>query len=345
MARCEFAPRRPLPESDGKISRFSRRAPAARVPMTSDFATGTAARRDSAWLVLAMVAVAFVSIHFEVSEMLLSWTRPWERYQLDELPGILLCLAFAFAWFAWRRMRDARVALARRLALERDLAAALAENRRLAQSIVQLQEEERRGLAREMHDELGQHLNAIKIDAVTIRQNAKSEGTIYSSAESIIRVTDRVHAVVRDIMRKLRPAGLDELGLSAALENYIEEWRARYAGIAVSFTIDGELEQLGESLNMLVYRVVQESLTNVAKHAHARNVSLRIARAVSPADGDQVVIEISDDGGGRGPAKAGAGLGLIGMRERVDSAGGRLEIGNRSVHGFRVVARVPVSAR
>jgi signal transduction histidine kinase len=313
--------------------------------MTSGFATGTAARRDFAWLVLAMVAVALASIHFEVSEMLLSWSRPWERYQLDELPGILLCLAIGLAWFAWRRMRDARVALARRLALERDLAAALTENRRLSQSIVQLQEEERRSLAREMHDELGQHLNAIKIDAVTIRDSATGGGPVLSSAEAIIRVADRVHVVVRDITRKLRPAGLDELGLSAALENYIEEWRGRYTGVGVGFTIDGELEQLGESLNMLVYRVVQESLTNVARHANARNVSLRIARTVSTAHADEVVIDIADDGNGMVTEKANSGLGLIGMRERVESAGGRLELRSTSGSGFRVVARVPVKLR
>jgi two-component system sensor histidine kinase UhpB len=345
MARRKYAPRRALPESGGKNSRFSQRGPASHVPMTSGFTGATAARRDFAWLVVAMIAVALLSIHFELSERLLAWTRPWERYQLDELPGILLCLAVALAWFAWRRMRDARIALARRLTLEQDLAAALAENRRLSQSIVQLQEEERRGLAREMHDELGQHLNAIKIDAVTIRANITDEGTIQSSAESIIRLADRVHAVVRDITRKLRPAGLDELGLSAALENYIEEWRGRYAGIAVDLSIDGELEQLGESLNMLVYRVVQESLTNVARHSQARNVSIRIARAASTDGDDELVIEVSDDGEGIVSKETNPGLGLIGMRERIDSAGGCLETGSPSGCGFRVVARVPVSAR
>ncbi len=312
--------------------------------MTDGSTTSTVARRDLAWLCVAMIAAAFVSVHFELSETLLAWTRPWERYQLDELPGMLLFLALALAWFAWRRMREARVALVHRLALERDLAAALAENRRLSQSVVQLQEDERRSLAREMHDELGQHLNAIKIDAVTIRDCANGTGSGRSGAEGIIRVVDRVHAVVRDMTRKLRPAGLDELGLAAALENHVEEWRARHAGIAIEFSTEGELDCLGESLNMLVYRVVQESLTNVARHAQAHSVKVHVARGADMS-ADELVIGISDDGNGVVARKASAGLGLIGMRERVEAAGGRLETGGAPGCGFRVLARVPLGMR
>jgi signal transduction histidine kinase len=312
--------------------------------MTFTRAPNAVARRDLAWLCVAMIIAAAVSIHFELSETLLAWTRPWERYQLDELPGMLLFLALGLAWFAWRRMCEARIALAQRINLERDLAAALTENRRLSQSIVQMQEEERRSLAREMHDELGQHLNAIKIDAVTIRDGT-GDAPVRASAETIIRVVDRVHGVVRDITRKLRPAGLDELGLPAALENCVEEWRGRSRGVAVELSCDGDLEGLGEATNMLVYRIVQESLTNVARHAQASKVTLRIARAVAPA-ADALVIEVVDDGHGAVARTVDAkhgGLGLIGMRERVDAAGGRLETGSAASGGFRVCARVPVS--
>ena len=311
-------------------------------------APNAVARRDLVWLCVAMIAAAVVSIHFELSETLLAWLRPWERYQLDELPGMLLFLALALAWFAWRRMREARIALARRIALEYDLAAALTENRRLSQSMVQMQEEERRSLARELHDELGQHLNAIKIDAVTIRNSADGADSVAARAEAIVRVVDRVHAVVRDMTRKLRPAGLDELGLSAALENCVEEWRARSPGIAVELSCDGDLESLGEATNMLVYRIVQESLTNVARHAHARRVTIGITRALTQG-ADALAITIADDGDGAVPraartaASQHSGLGLIGMRERVEAAGGHLETGNLPEGGFRVEARVPVS--
>jgi signal transduction histidine kinase len=310
--------------------------------MTASRAPDNVARRDLAWLCAAMVAAALISIHFELSETLLAWTRPFEQYQLDELPGILLFLALGLAWFAWRRMREARIALAQRIALEQDLAAALTENRRLSQSMVQLQEEERRSLARELHDELGQHLNAIKIDAVTIRDganNPNNAGNAPARADAIVRVVDRVHAVVRDMTRKLRPAGLDELGLSAALENCVEEWRARSPGVVVKLACDGDLDSLGEATNMLVYRIVQESLTNVARHAHARRVSIDITRTQGA---DTLAITIADDGTGAASSQH-SGLGLIGMRERVEAAGGHLETGNLPDGGFHVEARVPVN--
>ncbi len=301
------------------------------------------AHRDLVWVAAATVVVAFVSIHFELSEMLVTWTRRWERYQLDELPGVLLFVAVAFAWFAWRRVREAQAEIGRRMALEQELAAALADNQRLAHSYVQLQEEERRSLARELHDELGQHLNAIKIDAVSIRDCAAAESAVVrKGAQAIIAIADHVHAVVRDMTRKLRPPGLDELGLPAALENHIEVWRARFPALHFDFATDGDLEGLGERVNMTLYRVVQEGLTNIAKHAGARRVELRVARNAARGADDEVLLTLTDDGAGAAPGSAHAGLGLIGMRERVESAGGRFATESAPGRGFRLVARMPV---
>ena len=302
----------------------------------------TAARRDLAWMAGAAVLVIFISMHFELSERLLAWSRPWERYQLDELPGILLFIAVALAWFAWRRMREAQTALARRETLEKELAGALVDNQRLSQSYVQLQEEERLNLARELHDELGQHLNAIKIDAVSIRDAHDGEVAVArQSAQTIIGIADHMHAVVRDITRKLRPPGLDELGLPAALENYVEGWRARFPALEFSLTIDADLERLGELLNITLYRVAQEGLTNIAKHASANRVELCVARNPAPAPAGELVLTLTDDGVGVAQAHAHSGLGLIGMRERVEAVGGRLETISGPGQGFRLIVRVP----
>jgi glucose-6-phosphate-specific signal transduction histidine kinase len=303
----------------------------------------TAVRRDLCWVAAAAVVAVYISIHIELSETLLAWTRPWERYQLDELPGVLLIVALALAWFSWRRVREAQAELARRVALERDLAAALADNQRLSQSHVQVQEEERRSLARELHDELGQHLNAIKIDAVAIRDCPVDESAaIRGSAQAIIGIADHVHAVVRDMMRKLRPAGLDELGLPAALENFIDVWRARFPALQFEFAAGSDLDGLGEALNIAVYRVVQEGLTNVAKHANAHRVELKVARETAAGRGDELILTLSDDGAGVPAAHAHSGLGLIGMRERIEALGGRLETIAAPERGFRLVARVPI---
>jgi signal transduction histidine kinase len=303
----------------------------------------SAAGRDLGLVAVATAIVVFISIQVELSEALLAWTRPWESYQLDELPGILLFVAVALAWFAWRRAGEARVELAQRTALEQDLAAALVDNQRLSQSHVSVQEEERRSLARELHDELGQHLNAIKIDAVAIRDCPAGDAAgVRASAQAIIGIADHVHAVVRDMTRKLRPPGLDELGLTAALENYFEVWRSRFPAMQFELAIGGDFDGLGEALNMTLYRVVQEGLTNVAKHANAHRVELRLVKNTVDARNDELVLTLVDDGAGAEPERKHAGLGLIGMRERVEAAGGRLEIVSEPGRGFRLAVRVPV---
>src|SRR6185503_353458 len=172
-----------------------------------------ASRRDLLLVGAATLLFFTASVAFELSEKVLAWTRPWERYQLDEIPGTLMFLALGLAWFSWRRARDARQELRQRLAAQQRLAEALAENRRLSLSHVRVQEEERRELARELHDELGQHLNFIKLNAVAIRgRTAGTLADVHDAAVAVIEVADHVHGTVRDMLRRLRPVGLDELG-------------------------------------------------------------------------------------------------------------------------------------
>ncbi len=137
-------------------------------------------------------------------------------------------LALCFVWISWRRYRQALAQLEARRAAEQRLAAALAENRELAHQHLHVQESERKHLARELHDELGQYLNAIKLDAVAIRESAgPGDSPASLAAARTIKAVDHVHAVVNNIIRRLRPAGLDELGLVAALENCVDHWRQR----------------------------------------------------------------------------------------------------------------------
>jgi signal transduction histidine kinase len=296
------------------------------------------AQRDLMLIVAATIAVAFVSVHFELSELVLGWARRWERYQIDELPGILFFVAVALAWFALRRVREARAELRRRIALEDELADALEENRRLSRSHVQAQEEERKSLARELHDELGQHMNAIKIDAVSIRDCGDGlTPDVMRAATSIVGISDHVHGAIRDIMRRLRPAGLDELGLQAAIEHCIDGWRARFPDIDISFKVEGDFDTLGEALNITLYRVTQEGLTNVTRHARARRVGVRLIRA----DG-VVTFTLEDDGVGASLSRETTGLGLVGMRERVEALGGGVKVTTVPGQGFCVTARIPL---
>jgi len=296
----------------------------------------SASRRDMV-LVCAGAAVFWgASVWLELYERVSDWMRPWEQYELDELPGVLLFLALAMAWYAWRRVGEARSQLRRRIDAERRLADTLEENRRLSLSHIQVQEHERKQLARELHDELGQHLNAIKIDAVSIRDWSDGRmGDVHDSARAIVEVTDHVHGIVRDMLHRLRPVGLDELGLSGALEHLVQNWRVRNPGTHVELSIGADVDHLPERENITLYRIVQESLNNVARHARAAHVTIDLSRAAQGMD-----LTISDDGSGASHWTGSAGLGLVGMRERVEALGGTLNIESASGRGFRVRATV-----
>ena len=300
-------------------------------------------RRDLAVVALVTLCVGALSVYVELSEAMFAVTRRWEVLQLDELPMTLLALTLCLVWFAWRRFRDARAQLGRRQAAEARLATLLLENRRLAQQYMQLQESERKFLARELHDELGQYLNAIKIDAVAIQQRASDDALpLLRASSAIIKHTDHVHAVVRDLIRKLRPIGLDELGLKAALEHFLDDWRQRLPHLHFDILLEGDLDGVGEPLALALYRLLQEGLTNVSKYAQAERVEVRLLRSKSTTPtGDEVVFSLVDDGCGTDLSESNFGLGLIGMRERVEMLGGQFHVTTKPARGFSVLARIP----
>ena len=285
-------------------------------------------------ITLACVALA---AHFELSETLFQYTRRWEHLQLDEWPVAAFVLALCFAWISWRRYRQALAQLAARRAAETRLAAALVENRELAQQHLLVQEAERKHLARELHDELGQYLNAIKLDAVVTREAATSNDSPAAlAATRTINAVDHVHAVVNDIIRRLRPAGLDELGLVAALENCVDHWRQRLPQTRVTLSLSGSLDDLGETLNLTLYRLIQESVTNSFRHAGAAQIDISLSRA------NGVLLTVADDGRGTDGTTPHSGFGLSGMKERVELMGGSFSVESSRGNGFAIEARIPV---
>jgi PAS domain S-box-containing protein len=220
--------------------------------------------------------------------------------------------------------------------MQSELARALGENRMLSQRSMQVQEEERRNLARELHDELGQSLNAIKVDAVNIRDRTQAQPEVQRSALAIIDVSTQVYDVVRSLMQRLRPVALDDLGLRSAVQYGVDQWQRRHPGVKCRFEPAGDLDGFGEQVNITLYRLVQECLTNVAKHSQAGRVAISLKR-----EGDQVRFEFEDDGQGFDPASRNPGLGLIGLRERVESLGGRFELASAPGSGVRIRAAIP----
>src|SRR5580698_9211187 len=283
---------------------------------TTDAGAGDAgrkisARRDIVLVVVLAVIAAFVCVKLNVSEALLNWTRPREQLQLDEVPGVLLVIAVSLIWFSSRRYFEANRQLRLRRTVEARLEEALAENQRLAQQYVDTQEYERKALARDLHDELGQYLNAIKLDAVSVREASTGHPAVQTVARAMIANIDRMYGVVTGLIRQLRPVGFDDLGVSAALEHCVNEWRSRLPLTTIEMSISGDFETLDETRGLVLYRLVQEALTNIARHAHATRVQIRIASGQAADSKDCIEVLITDNGAGADMSTPRAG-----MRER-----------------------------
>jgi signal transduction histidine kinase len=292
-------------------------------------------------IVVVGAVAAVVCVKYNLSEALRAWTAPYERLQLDELPAVLLVVAISLVWFSSRRYFEATRQLRLRKKAEAQLAETLAENKNLAQRYLNVQEHERKALARDLHDELGQYLNAIKLDAVSIREAMQDNPTLQTIAGAMLANIDRVYGVVTGLIRHLRPVGLDDLGVAAALEHCVNDWRSRLTAANIDMSIDGTLEMLDETRALVVYRLVQEALTNVARHAKASRVRIRIG--VTPgADLQQLEASIADNGVGADLSLPRAGLGLVGMRERVATLGGSVKLQSAPGAGFEVKAWLPM---
>lgn len=297
-------------------------------------------KRDLIAVVVVTVLAYLLASQFELREFFTRVSEPLERYQLDELPFVIGTLAIALAWFAWRRWRHAEEELQLRLRTESNLAKTLSENRLLSQKYLMVQEEERRNLAREMHDEMGQCLNAIKLDAIAIRDAVGDrEPQAEASANAIVELSSHVYDVVRGIVQRLRPAALDALGLHDAIGQLVGQWQRRNRAVDYRFEAQGDLDGLGEVVNITVYRLVQECLTNIAKHAQATSVRVVLARSAPTT----LRIMVRDDGCGMDRARPHTGLGLIGLRERVEALSGWLAIESAPGAGMEVVAVLPLA--
>lgn len=223
------------------------------------------------------------------------------------------------------------------------LAQAREENRALTRRSLTIQEEERRFLARELHDELGQSLSAIKLMAVSLRASAQDRPRL-EAANAIVSECDRLFGVVRALMRRLRPLMLDDFGLTASLEDMVAAWRERNPATRLTFRCASEVESLAGEAGIDLFRIVQECLTNVAKHANAEHVEIRLG-VKDGADGKILTLSCIDDGCGIDPARSHSGFGLHGMRERVSSLRGSFRSVSAQGAGVRIEIEVPASGR
>ncbi len=264
-----------------------------------------------------------------------------QQRQVWTVLGVGLLISLGIAWVAYRyavrlegRLTDQRV---REERISQDL-------QRLSARLVSVQEEERRRIARELHDEVGQALSAIGVELALAQQRLQRAGLGDDLLHGARTLADTVLRGVRDLSQVLHPSALDDLGLIAALMSHTNAFRRR-AGLAVRIDADGDVVPADPEAERAVYRIVQEALTNVAKHARATSVTVRLR---GRAGG--FTVEVEDDGVGFDAAAAQRpgsrkGLGLLGIRERASQFGGALVVDSVEGRGTRVAVDLPVPTR
>jgi len=212
--------------------------------------------------------------------------------------------------------------------------------RRLSQRLVQAQEGERKVLSRELHDEVGQMMTALGIELGNLGNLHEVDGAAFRARmEDAKRLNADAMRAIRDLAMGLRPSMLDDLGLEAALEWQGREF-SRHTGVPANVEVNGALDYLSDSQRTCIYRVVQEALTNCARHANASNVGVSVS---SMKEG--IVVLIRDDGDGfRLESRVPRGLGLLGIQERVQALEGAVEISSQPKLGTTIRVQIPLGA-
>jgi two-component system sensor histidine kinase UhpB len=234
------------------------------------------------------------------------------------------------------------------------LESTVSENKRLIQRLVQVQDEERKDLARELHDEFGPYLFAVRA-AVTALKNEIRRGTddgakLLSGCDTLVGHVETMQRMNRNVLQKLRPIGLEEYGLKSKLASLLGLLRESDPEVVVQLTIDDDLPRGDESSTLTIYRLVQEGLTNAMRHAGATNIEIAVevsSDGVPPdvRDAGNPVVHVSVADNGRGlPETAKLSYGIAGMGERVWASGGVMRLTNGMDGGARLDAWVPVAA-
>lgn len=214
----------------------------------------------------------------------------------------------------------------------------MAENRTLAGNMLSLQESERRDLSRELHDELAPCLFGIRVDLSEIERAAKTNDVdvVAEKTKSVKEITTHIQTLVRKMLSRLRPMTLDDLGLADALRDMLRNWRERQPEIDWEWDLTGEFEYFHDTLQITIYRLVQECTTNCVRHANAKHVKVEVKQMR-----DHVKVSVTDDGMGLKSDMV-RGFGLIGMRERATALGGKIAFDTEAGRGLQVRALLPL---
>ncbi len=247
---------------------------------------------------------------------------------------VMLGLMIALVSARYARHLEARIRRQHLQELEHKL-----DLQQLSAKLVDAQEQERRSLARDLHDEVGQALTAIKMELAAAERHLAAAGSEANHRLHEARsIADRTLQTVRDLSRLLHPGMLDDFGLSETLRWYLRGF-SRRTGLRAKLVTDDMAVRMPADLELCAYRIVQEALTNVAKHAEATSCSVYLQRLPH-----SLILAVEDDGKGMAMTAGRSGLGLISIRERVAGFGGTFRIEPGSGRGTRLIVECPVSS-
>lgn len=284
-------------------------------------------------LLTFIVAYALSSL-FNVSDHFYEWAQQYEKTSdIDELIFALLAFLLALIWFANRRINESRQLIL--------------QNHNLLQRLLQMQEDERKAIAQHLHDDLGQYLNAIKAHASMLIDGADNNDAAFA-AQRINDSADHAYDMARRMIHSLRPVALDESGLSIAIAHMIDTWKISGKTNAQTpkateyqLKITGNIDCLPENTNIAIFRIVQEALTNIAKHAQASLVHIVINKSDAYLN-----ITVQDNGIGFDVNQKTADkqlqtcYGLLGMAERVESLAGTMSILSIPTQGTAITIEI-----
>ena len=292
-------------------------------------------RRSAAGKILQDLETANHSA-LTLSEQEFSATRSAAANNLIWLLACCIVIGAAVAWFSLQYSDHLEAQAAERFA---EVLEAKVELERLSNRLMEIQEEERTRLSRELHDEIVQNVAVLKIEitqALAAVENARARESLTRARD----LADRTVGAVRNISVLLRPSLLDDLGLGPALQWLTDDFRRR-TGVHCEYVEDGLGDSLPDAVNTCVYRVTQEALRNCEKHSRATSVHVRVQHRAAA-----LIVEVKDNGCGFNPGRRDVtSLGVLGMRERAAALGGELHIQSAVGQGTVVHLTVPVGDR
>jgi signal transduction histidine kinase len=257
----------------------------------------------------------------------------WETTVVAVVVGVTI--AIVSTWYVARLETTVRLDHA-------EVARNRQELRQLSGRLVRAQEDERRTIARELHDEIGQALTAVDVELAVAEGAVSTDGRAAAAIHEARMVTRRALGGVRDLSQLLRPSMLDDFGLPDTLKWYLREFSDR-TGIRTELVEERLSDRLPIDVEVCVYRAIQEALTNVSRHARATACRVFVQRLAS-----SVIVTVEDDGiGFQGPTAGNSprrdGLGLVGIRERVSELGGTFRIDGKGGRGTRLTIELPLA--